>query len=764
MRPQELASFLESWPDVWRHPDVWSAVVSTDIDPREVARAYLKHLVCPTEPLDVARTLVERGAFSAAQKLLDHDAFRDSAGDNVAEIERIEERLRTQRLLVQGDLLARWDELVGRSARVGLAIAESDPRFEELRTWSTRDSRRARDLLVIFEREIAGAETQRASEMRAALREVMDAQAAVSDDVSTWAEAVERALTARQFDIAETLLGTGPQGIVAGDEPPLPPRPRPWTFGADAGEVCGWALDGKGGPPEFYALWDAWHDDDIARRLVASMAKLCTGAPVAADEVTHLATSLDRLLGAPASGSSVLPVSGGYRTLLHGLHYVACPAFNGNSGVPFFVEPRGQRIDPTSAPRRGAAVLLSGNPDAGRDHDYLVLTPRDILRCLQRPRDFRLNILRILCAQLAPAELLPTPVPLRDPRAFAGRRNEREEVRRGLLRGSGLLTGAVGVGKTALMLRVLADLEHEGWTTRYVKAERPPHGPVGRSTPLPPDLVTTLSSRAELEAYLEGRRSAGLVLALDDGHEYDLDELRAVLTLSDRLGPRFRLFVAGPPPLADQLAPGPLLPSQVWEIAPLRFGASRTLAGQILDMTGYTATEAALDRLAFHSAGRPALLFALLRELFLEIDESALPRSAVIDLHQVETVYRRPPFREAAWATLLESIEREANLHIVFAATLFVVAVEGDTTRRHASASVDEVRGWLTAESVAISEAQFMRCVNRLVKLNVLSYRDDTRQGLTPDWASGHLIVPLLPDVGDYFNLAKIHFGERAAS
>jgi hypothetical protein len=102
------------------------------------------------------------------------------------------------------------------------------------------------------------------------------------------------------------------------------------------------------------------------------------------------------------------------------------------------------------------------------------------------------------------------------------------------------------------------------------------------------------------------------------------------------------------------------------------FGRLRTFAAQLFELHGFDVSDDVLDRVAFHAFGRPALLHALLRSLFLEIDARNLPRTARVVEEHVVAAHARREYLSAAREQFLSPIEASVDTRVVFATMLFI--------------------------------------------------------------------------------------------
>src|ERR1051326_7856120 len=462
----DLLSLLQRWPGRWGHAELWRiACGAAPPDGEVIARSVLESISRPLDPLEVFRRLLDDGAFSAAEALLEYPPFADAVDDTLIALGS-ELDLDNRRFQVRGQFLSALDVLLMRNQRAGSPIAADDPRLAEALEWSSHDKKRADRLLMEIENALRDAEIERVALLRPRLPG--RAARAGGDVPASWRDAVERCLDQRQMDIAEALI-SGPFGDAADADGALPlPLENARFANISAAQLCRWILGREAATSGFFPRWDVLSIDAANRSLIETIERLA-GAGTSVDDVARLAGELQTRLNVVAARAAVERFGDVYRTALRGLEDEACPVF-AEGAVPFFVAGEGAIPDEAT---RGVplAIVFHTGRELQAPVGYVRLTAWDIVRCLVRPDDFGFNLLRILASQVSRHRFIPQRD--RSPNNWMARARSADarNVPERANRIPQLVSGAAGVGKTSLLMSFLDAFDGKGWTCRFISSD-----------------------------------------------------------------------------------------------------------------------------------------------------------------------------------------------------------------------------------------------------------------------------------------------------
>lgn len=716
MSDMDSLRLLEDWRGNWRHSELWRiASKSAPPDGFVIVQSVLELISRPPEPLEVFRMLVEQGSFTDAEALLNHPPFVEAIDDVLIGGGDSDLDLDNRRLLARGEVLGAMDVLLIRNRRAGSPITADDPRLDQALEWSSRDKRHALGLLADLERTVLRAELERTEVFQLQLAERL---AREGDNVpSNWREAVERSLARRQLDIAEALLaGQYGQQVDVGLAPPQPLENARFAD-APPTQLLGWVLRKEKAPPDFYARWDVLAVDASNLGLMEIVDRLCS-ADASEYDVAHFVAELERRLNIKAPPAAVERFENGFRTTIRGLEDEACPAF-AEGALPFFVVRNGTIGDDATRGIR-LAVVFDPVGELQLSTGYAVLTPWDILRCLVRLEDFRFNLLRILSRQLNRHRLIPA----RPPRNWmeSARAADAQTIVRRSARMPQLVSGANGIGKTSLLHSVLTIFGDEGWTCRF---------------------ISDASQLLPFDDPFNGDPVSKCALAVDNGHEFDHSTFDRLLANAKSVTGR-RLVVCGSPALGRQTHSS-IADEAHYRLSLVAFSSIRAFAERLFDVYGHPVAAAVLDRVAFYAAGRPALLYALVYALFLELGQRPIVNGAAISVDHVETAYGRSEFRDAARSILLTPLESDARANLVLATILIVMELE-ITSSPVASVALDRVIQWLEMEGIVISPREWLDAINYLRELELIDTDSAGLRVALSAIGGGFTLVSLLPE------------------
>jgi len=576
--------------------------------------------------------------------------------------------------------------------------------------------------------------------------------------MASWKAALDRAVREKHFDLVRLLLAADPGVIGQHNEERvmMPVGVLPFRGSNTAEEVCRWSLDGEGGPPEFYSCWDPLRGGVEAKQLLEVLRGMCSGF-LNISMATAFVSELERLLGWTACDSPELTqIPGGFTAKLTGLNDITCPGMIAG-GVRIYLPIEWEIMKSNIADNADLAVIFWLQSEGGPDGNRVFLTSWDILQSLARPSAFRVELLRIISAQLSP-EVFPVRAPSNW--STVGREADIAAIIEQLRRDSVILMGPRGIGKAPIANAVIAAVCGEGWTCQTMEC---------------PLQVLESEGANVRDAATKAIEEASPVIAR---HVMALDEVpitvRFLYTADDllpsHLDPLFAWVRQSPASRRVLLCGWPLCgisglasgeSEKRYQLDLVPFGRIRCFAEKVLYTNGYQLAHAfVLDRIAYFAAGRFGLLYAFLRSLFVEFQERALPRTAAIDFRTVEHSSRRREYRDVARRILLGPVEADPILYVTFAASLVAFGTSNDQSAPYESATIGDVADWLSSEDILVSSDELRSCVDRLATLGLLHWLEGSRVALMP--GGGDIVLSIVGDRQQYFAAAKANTSLRS--
>lgn len=684
--PVEL---LEEWSDTLRAADLWRAASGEPVDPERLAAAYLKVLAWAPQREDAYQSLLEQGSFGLAERFpvpprytekwqydfwAAHSKAVADVGEQITDLERRAKQIR----------------------RPDLFPAERVPL---IRVRSGEEATAAQQALREIEQGIEAEEEAYTALLRERLASHTAGADAAGDGLRSWALAVERAITSKDFDLADELLDNGPREGLPGDYEAVPNRPPPWTYEKKPLEVILWWLIAReGGRQEFYAQWAPPEGDERGRKLLSALHAFVDGTQVDAETVTHFVDALERFLGEEPSGTqSVEAVAGGFRTRLRGLVDPGAPYLAGRAygdGIPFYLEAAGEWVEVESAVDK-PTVLFTLRTKETAPRNVMWLSAAHLFRALPAVPNRRLNVLRALMPQVPLERAFSTETPDLAPPAVWDRVAEIGRLLEPATSSVQLVYGSPGVGTSAILRKAAFLLEQQGWATIDL-SELPP---------------------ATWPEALRTRDSERVVVTYDAPTPEGIEQLAKVIASPSQRP--IRALLAGGFEVRDLLA-REFPDAELCRIEPLPFRAMRAFAERILDVHGISFNDQALDRIAYYSAGRPALAYSLLRALFVNRAKGGLPSGATLERSHVETAVHDPLFAARVRPWILAPIERSPQLRMAYAGAIAALSLDGSLVDRLPRWSCAQIRDFLHEEDLPVIDGDFELAMNRLADLEVI--------------------------------------------
>jgi signal transduction histidine kinase len=391
---------LATWPDRWRYPALLGRVdESGAATADELLAAVLDGLAEPVPTIgDAVRNLINDGDFAAAEDLIaapppDPNAADAWPGD-------LKALLRTAQQAAIAELRRIANELTERARRCGVP----PPALTELTTAPPRSLRRARRRLDDEAAAIRAAE----DELRAKLQRRLDTEWADAP-TSGWRESVINCLEADEFETAAKQIDDGPWTEELAGPLGVPRLVRVWPWdNLLLPTVLRW-YRGEEQPPLGFSRWHQ-PDNDSAQLFDALAAAV---ENLSAATVQGLAAALDMFLGGEEVRHPVDEVAGGFRTWLSCLNDPRLPHIGLPRRISLWIGPSGWtppheggmgvwlRLDATSSPRSGLPRVAALGPTLF----FRLAAPQGKQPTSRSNR--RINLLREICGQLEPADLLP---------------------------------------------------------------------------------------------------------------------------------------------------------------------------------------------------------------------------------------------------------------------------------------------------------------------------------------------------------------------
>ena len=355
-----LRKILYRWNELWRYPDLISALEQTDADdsgPEILARGLIGGLASPRSPRECLLSLLRGGEFHSAERLLETASFEAAASQDDREV-LFQELDRTRRYAAE-QVRMRTATLQGRASRVdlpGMAPVNSNDVVEKRITES-------QGLLDGWEAEIRRKEVEVTGEIQRRLGEAMNAiDEEKTPGTAAWRESVERCLKAREYAAARFLMESGPVAGVP-DEPLFVPRRPKWPWDESLGEVLRWFGGTQQSHHEFFDRWQHDSNDMAAVRLLNALEQFANSGVTNVDAAREFAGALDGFLGREGVNRKVVVRGSWFETTLHGLDDPRLPCFarKDSVGVRLWI-PRTRKAVPLDE-LEGDALGLCFQPD-----------------------------------------------------------------------------------------------------------------------------------------------------------------------------------------------------------------------------------------------------------------------------------------------------------------------------------------------------------------------------------------------------------------
>lgn len=687
--PVEL---LEEWSAALRAADLWRAASGEPVDPARLAAAYLKVLAWAPKREDAYQSLLEQGSFGLAERFpVPPQKTEKWAYDLWAAHAR-----------TTADVEQQITDLQRRSERVRRPDLFPVGMVPLIRGWRGEEATTAQQALREIEQGIEAAEEAYSTLLRQRLAEAAARADAAGDDPLAWILSVERAVTSKDYDLADELLADGPHDGLPGDHVAVPNQPLPWTYDKHPpGVILQWLVAGEGARREFYAQWAPPESDERGWKLISALRAFVDGTQLNAGTVDLVVDALERFLGEEPSGVRfVEALEKGFRTRLRGLvdpgaPYLASRAHS--NGIPLYLEGAGEWADLDDATDDEPVVLFTLRPKEATPRNVIWLSPAHLFRALRDIPNRRLNVLRAIMPQVPPERAFSTETPDLSPPAVWDRE---VEIRRLLESGTSsvqLVFGCPGVGTSAVLRKAAYFLEQQGW-------ERID--------------LSDLSASSWPEA-LQAQDSERVVITYDAPTLQGIQLLRTLMVHESGSRRVVRAMLAGRFEARDLLA-REFPDAEVWQIEPLSFRAVRAFGERILDVHGISFNDQALDRIAYYSAGRPALAYALLRTLFVNRAKGGLPPGATLGRNHVEQAVHDPLFSARVRPWILAPIERSRKLRMAYAGVIAALSLDGSIVDRFPRWSSAQIRDFLREEDLSLADSDFEIAMNRLADLEII--------------------------------------------
>lgn len=617
---------LGVWEQTRRSAELWRAVMGQAST--ELLRAVARGLASPQSPDEVARSLIEEGAFEQAELLLIDDHF--AASIDLERRNELEAQLEGARSRAFDTMNRELEQLRLRADPLNLEL-NTDAVVEV----AVQSQSQARGLLQDLEAQVEEAEQEHQEALRAKARAVKKGELDAVD-LERWRMSVEQSIELGELHAAEASLARGPTA----DRPPAlkvptlpiwPHRQERWQ------DVVAWFLGNQARPPAFDRYLPADEHGQELIRALGSWARL--------DDTTQRSLTLMALANVLGCNTSEIRE-----------HQSGCT----------------MRFDDLSAPGlhafgrsrwpQGVPILLPcRDPDLRLEESRLGLEEAEwVIRLAVeetpvRDREIPLDIHDVLAA-------LSTPMPRQTLLACVGRRFplayafggstadlsvrwERSDIPEPLRQRGAIvvLLGAPGLGKSTLM-QVLCEEEPEHRLLSPKDVD---------------DLANLPSTR---------------LLVLDDMETLDEDQLAKVsgeLDWASEMGDvPDRVILSGRPELALKLPADHSYPMET--LAHRSLDALRAQARTMLGWLGVQAETPGLHtRMAFMASGNPSILYLLCGTLCRRIAERREGHRRFIQ-DDLDAAWHDDQLREQMAALLIDPVRAvDGALAVLSAVTEF---------------------------------------------------------------------------------------------
>jgi hypothetical protein len=710
-----LLDLLSGWPGGEQLPELWQVLEAGNESVATVAMGWLEHLAIPRSLPSTLKALVDRGAFAATELLL---SVVDLGSAEFKEWQYELESARSEARVLMEDELER---LLTRSGRASCPIPDLEARIEQIVNLTALDREAAEKSRQKLTTEVEEWEDLYRRTLTEKLKSRLDDLHGDSR-VPAWQAHVERSIEAAHFDLATDSIKAGPDESFDEALLPLPQPPMFWPFSEPAQVVCSWLREDGEARREVFSVWAP--TDDAACEMMQRLDSLLS--PEAGEiHAQQFLQSLEVYLGIQLEPEPVRVVrtAAGFNSVVRGLYHPAMPAFNPHrfpQGVPITLVVGESEAPPEIAP--GTQLVFSEQP-FDVDPGVAEIRPQDLFRLLPEPHHRKWQMLRFIGGQiklddaLCPAALQP------HGELVFGR-----EAQSAAIRSSDhcIIYGAPGVGKSALLMRILLDLGKDGWQQLSFDAggaDKALLDELGCFTSSGSDQIAELLHVAKpcLLATVKGCEVPGLALGIDRADALSAETLTFLARCLTRRDLRIRLFLVGSPGLGQRLEAISFPRMQYYHLGPLPFNLARRFAEEILDLHGVQwSGEDILDRIAHSSSGRPALLLLLMRELFVQHEVQAPTRRKRITNDLLDFALRSDGFRESAIAAVLQPIDDNADLQCVLAAFLLELREEREPS---GGITDSDLQLWLSLSGIGLTEAEVDRGLDSLRQLGIIERR-----------------------------------------
>lgn len=413
MNVDELTeTFLNTWNDAWRFPDIWAqwcrqGLVELDT----AASAVIAVRAAPCKAMDVWSRLLGQGEFQAAEELLEVASFLAEARAAGADISRLLAGLQQERQNALHELALRAELASARAERLGVFL-DVEPRVQQALRAAALYSQGARAQLERVEGELSRLADERHQELEGLLQE----RRANGDRTLTpsLVESIDRCVAAGDFRVAAALLADGDV-----EAPPaylqLLRRPGTWPYRHEKPQVVvGWFQRRGWAPPGFRERWAPPRHDvgwDLLAELSALLAERAGTTP---ESVGQVARTLTRYFGGPDVAPAPAVRRGGFLwSKIHGAGAWWLPALAARHGDDLALAvPDGLGGESLRTEELRLAVLLDPWDDLWPVPPGALRLPVELLlQSMPEPGVRKAFLMRELGAQIPLASLLPDQIP-----------------------------------------------------------------------------------------------------------------------------------------------------------------------------------------------------------------------------------------------------------------------------------------------------------------------------------------------------------------